>query len=296
MSSFKDYLSSRRELVEAGLDRYFPDGMFPKELGDSVRYSLLAGGKRVRPILTIAAAELFGTDPERVLPFACAIEAIHTYTLIHDDLPAMDDDDYRRGRLTNHKVFGEAMAILAGDALLTEAFNLMARESLAAGLPPKRALMAIQEIATRCGINGVIGGQAMDMLNEDREIDFPTLEYIHTHKTGALILASVRTGVLLSSSTKRDIDRLTEYGRCIGLAFQVMDDILDVEGSFEQLGKQTGMDAKQKKQTYPSVVGMKQAKDVLASLTDRAMDRIKPYGGRAAMLHEFARYLQTRKS
>ncbi|MCX7990664.1 MAG: polyprenyl synthetase family protein [Proteobacteria bacterium] len=290
------YLKSRKEIVEEELKKYFPEELYPEVLANSIRYSLLDGGKRVRPVLVLAVADLFNTPYEKVLPFACAIEMIHTYTLIHDDLPAMDNDDYRRGKLTNHKVYGDAIAILAGDALLTEAFRIMSEESLAKGIEPKKALKAIYEIAFRCGISGVVGGQVMDIISENRDIDMATIEYIHTHKTGALILASIRVGAILSRTTSKDIDRLTNYGKKIGLAFQIMDDILDIESSFEKLGKKTGADIEKKKNTYPSVIGLRESKELLNDLTEDAIDAISFYGERAKILKDFAIYLRDRQN
>lgn len=296
MSELNEYLKTRKEIIEKELEKYFSSELTPQILLSSIRYSLLDGGKRVRPILVLAVADLFGTPYEKVLPFACAIEMIHTYTLIHDDLPAMDNDDYRRGKLTNHKVYGDAIAILAGDALLTEAFRIVAEESLKNDISYKKALSAIYEIALRCGIRGVVGGQVMDIISENREIDSATLEYIHTHKTGALILASIRVGAILSKASKRDLERLTIYGKKIGLAFQIMDDILDIESSFEKLGKKTGSDLAKKKNTYPKVIGLKESKELLKDLTKDAINAIKVYGDRANILREFAIYLRDRQS
>ncbi len=291
-----NYLNTRREIIEEELKKYFPNDFHPEILTKSIRYSLLDGGKRIRPILVLAVADLFDTPYEKVLPFACAIEMIHTYTLIHDDLPAMDNDDYRRGKLTNHKVYGDAIAILAGDALLTEAFRIMSEHSLSNLVSPKKALLAIYEVAYRCGIKGVVGGQVMDIISENKEIDFATIEYIHTHKTGALILASIRVGALLSKITKKDLQRLTTYGKKIGLAFQIMDDILDIEGSFEKLGKKIGADIEKKKNTYPSIIGIKESKELLNNLTNDAIEAITHYGKKAKILEDFAKYLRDRQS
>lgn len=294
--SFEDYLNSRKEIIETELKKYFPEDIYPEILGSSIRYSLLDAGKRVRPILLLAVADLFNTPYEKALPFACGIEMIHTYTLIHDDLPAMDNDDYRRGKLTNHKVYGDAIAILAGDALLTEAFRIMTEKSLENNVSPKKALQAIYEISFRCGIKGVVGGQVMDIISENKSIDEATIEYIHTHKTGALILASIKVGAIISKTTKRDLERLTTYGKKIGLAFQIMDDILDIEGSFEKLGKNIGSDSAKKKNTYPSVIGLKESKELLGSLTEEAIKAIEIYGDRASILRDFAIFLRDRQS
>ncbi len=294
--AFEKYLNSRKEIVEEELKKYFPENIYPEIIGSSIRYSLLDAGKRVRPVLMLAVADLFDTPYQQVMPFACAIEMIHTYTLIHDDLPAMDNDDYRRGKLTNHKVFGDAIAILAGDALLTEAFRIMTEKSLELKIPPKKALRALYEIAFRCGIKGVVGGQVMDIICENKDIDEATIEYIHTHKTGALILASINVGAILSNTTKKDLDRLSIYGKKIGLAFQIMDDILDIEGSFEKLGKKTGVDEAKNKNTYPKVVGLKTSKDLLNELTEDAITALKYYGKKAKVLKDFALYLRDRQS
>jgi len=293
---FDEYLRTRREIVEEELNNYFPETLFPETLVKSIRYSLLNSGKRIRPILMLAVADMFGTPYQTILPFACAVEMIHTYTLIHDDLPAMDNDDYRRGKLTNHKVFGDAIAILAGDALLTEAFRIMSEAALKNKFSSKKTLEVIYEISSGCGINGVVGGQVMDILSENKTIDLPTLQYIHTHKTGALIVAVVRAGAILSFATKRDLQRLTEYGKCLGLAFQIQDDILDVEGSFEKLGKKPGVDSAKKKNTYPSLVGMKESKEMLAQLMDKAYKVLLPYDEKAKYLRNFIFYLQNRQS
>lgn len=293
---FDVYLRTRRELIEEQLSSYFPESLFPETLVKSIRYSLLDSGKRIRPILMLAVADLFETPYERILPFACAVEMIHTYTLIHDDLPAMDDDDYRRGKLTNHKVFGEAIAILAGDALLTEAFRIMTEAALKNKFSPKKTLEALYEISSNCGIKGVVGGQVMDIVSENKKIDLPTLQYIHTHKTGALILAVVRMGAILSHASKKDIERLSEFGRCLGLAFQIKDDILDIEGSFEKLGKKPGVDTEKKKNTYPSVVGLKESKELLEQLTEKAYKALLPFDERAMYLRNFIFYLQNRQS
>ncbi len=293
---FEEYLRSRREIIEEKLKSYFPENVYPELLTKAIRYSLLDSGKRIRPILMLAVADLFETPYERVLPFACAVEMIHTYTLIHDDLPAMDNDDYRRGKLTNHKVFGEAMAILAGDALLTEAFKIMAEASVLNKFSPKKTVQVIYEISSNCGIKGVVGGQVVDIISEGKVIDLPTLQYIHTHKTGALILAVVRAGAIISFATKKDLQRLTEYGRCLGLAFQIRDDILDIEGSFEKLGKKPGADITRKKNTYPSIVGLKESKEILEQLTEKAYRSLLPYDEKAKYLRNFIFYLQNRQS
>lgn len=293
---FSKELEEKKTLIDKAINYYFSKYTFPKELCDSMRYSIIDSGKRIRPILAISTAEIFDTPVDIVIPFAVAIEAIHTYTLIHDDLPAMDNDDFRRGKPTNHKVFGEAIAILAGDAMLTEAFHIMAEETINKKISFKKAILAINEIAKRCGVNGVVGGQVVDILSENKKIDFTTLEYIHTHKTGALILASIKVGLYLSKATKRDYKNLTKYGECIGLAFQIMDDILDVEGDFNKLGKKVGADKEKNKNTYPSLIGLARSKEILKNLTDTAIKTLKSYGDKADFLRNFALYLSSRQS
>jgi len=275
----KKYLQENKEVVDSALKEYFPGrsdspgkGVFPTSLQKAIQYSLFAGGKRIRPILSMATFEAVGGKGEGVLPFACALEMIHTYSLIHDDLPALDNDDYRRGKPTCHKVFGEAIGILAGDALLTEAFKLMTSEALResslcdGGL----ALDVINEVAQASGILGMVGGQVLDIESEGKEVDLPTLQYIHTHKTGALILVSVRVGAKLGGADEDSLKALTRYGERIGLAFQIADDILNVEGKAALLGKKTGSDLSRGKATYPSLVGLEESKRRAEELVELA--------------------------
>ena len=233
------YLQEKREIVDSALERYFSmEEEFPSNLHRAIHHSLFAGGKRIRPILSIASFEAVRGKGERVLPFACALEMIHTYSLIHDDLPAIDNDDYRRGKPTCHKVFGEAIAILAGDGLLTEAFRLMTnqpakdRPSSGEGL----VLDLINEVALAAGVFGIVGGQMADVESEGKAVDLPTVQYIHTHKTGAMILASVRVGAKLGGAKEEILKALTHYGESLGLAFQIVDDILNVEGKASLMG------------------------------------------------------------
>ena len=293
------YLARNRARVNEALDGLLPreDGDFP-ELARAMRYSVFAGGKRIRPILCMAAAEAAGgpEDGEQVLPVACALECIHTYSLIHDDLPAMDDDDYRRGRLTSHKVFGEALAILAGDALLTIAFQWMADPALLPGLPQERLLAAIREIASGAGYRGMVGGQVADMEAEGRAVDMETLQVIHAHKTGALLTASVRAGALLAAADPETLAALTTYGTHIGLAFQVADDILNVEGDRATLGKRTGSDAVRGKATFPGLAGLPASRDKLRALVVQARDALASLDDRAEPLRALASYLGERTS
>ena len=294
----KSYLKERCRVVDGALERYLPrEDDLPFNLHRAMRYSVFAGGKRVRPILMLAACEAVGGTVDQALPAACALEMIHTYSLIHDDLPAMDDDDFRRGNPTNHKVFGEATAILAGDALLTEAFILLSDDGASAGVTPVARLQVIREIAVCAGSRGMVGGQVVDMESEGhRDIDFATVQYIHTHKTGALIKASVRSGALLGGASPGQLDAVTRYGEAIGLAFQIADDILDIEGTTEEIGKDAGSDEARGKATYPAVIGLAESRRLAAELVDRAFSALAPFGDRADPLRDIATYIIKRKS
>jgi geranylgeranyl diphosphate synthase type II len=262
-----------------------------------MKYSLFAGGKRVRPILALASFEACGGDPANIIPQAAALELVHTYSLIHDDLPAMDNDELRRGKPTNHKVFGEAIAILAGDALLTEAFFMMANgASNGEEIKTRCLLNAVREVAFAAGANGMVGGQAQDILSENSEPDADTLEFIHLHKTAALIKASVMMGPILADSGKDKLYSLTRYGESIGLAFQIIDDILDVEGTTEELGKSAGADSKKKKLTYPLVFGIEGAKRKAIDLIKSATDALSIFSSEAGPLREIAKYLGERRA
>ncbi len=287
------YLEEKRVEVEEALERYLPgEEDFPRTLHRAMRYSTFAGGKRIRPIFTIATAEALGRRGEEVMPLACAIELIHTYSLIHDDLPAMDDDDWRRGKPTCHKVYGEAMAILAGDALLTLAFEVIA--AMGEDHDPSKVMRVVREIARAAGSMGMVGGQAVDIESQGKSVDFPTLEYIHIHKTGALILASIRAGAMMAGAGTRELQALTDYGEAVGLAFQIVDDILDVEGEREVMGKETGVDALKGKATYPSLVGLDESKRRVEELIDRAISSLSVLGERASTLSAIARYIGKR--
>jgi geranylgeranyl diphosphate synthase type II len=294
----KQYLKEKCRVVDEALDKYLPtEDELPSALHKSMRYSVFAGGKRVRPILVIAACEAAGGNAEDALPAACAMEMIHTYSLIHDDLPAMDNDDFRRGKPTNHKVFGESVAILAGDALLTEAFILLGSPEFGASLDPAKRLRVISEISRCSGSRGMIGGQVVDMESEGKpSIDFTTVEYIHTHKTGALIKASVRSGALLGGADGEREDALVRYGEAIGLAFQIADDILDIEGTTEQIGKDAGSDLERGKATYPAVIGITESKRRADELVNIALDSLSVFDGKADPLREIAKYIVKRKS
>ena len=293
----KAYLDERRALVEAGLKRFLPAGStMPSELHQAMHYSLFAGGKRLRPTLTIAAAEAVGGRAADVMPVACAFECIHTYSLIHDDLPAMDDDDLRRGRPTCHTVFGQAMAILAGDALLTEAFALLANPAFVAHLDPGLLRTVTYEIALAAGSQGMVGGQAVDILSEGKAIDAALLHYIHTHKTGALILCALRAGAHLGGATAAALDAITGYGTAVGLAFQIADDILDIEGEEAARGKRIGGDQSRGKATYPALVGLEEAKREAQRLAQEAFDALVSLNHHADPLREIARFIVARKA
>lgn len=259
-----------------------------------MRYSVFAGGKRIRPILAIASAEIFGKSAEDVMNIACAVECIHTYSLIHDDLPAIDNDDLRRGMPTCHKMFGEAMAILAGDALLTKAFQIASQPS-AISRKPSALIKAIQEIATAAGSTGMVGGQVVDIESEGKEVVFPILEYIHIHKTGKLILASCRGGAIMANAEDRGLDAITKYGEAVGLAFQIADDILDVEGNMEDIGKNIGGDAKKGKVTYPAILGVDESRKRARELVDIAIKSLKDFDEKAEPLRAIARYIVERR-
>jgi len=292
------YLQEKREIVDSALERYFSmKEEFPSNLYKAMRYSLFAGGKRIRPILSIASFEAVGGKGEGILLFACALEMIHTYSLIHDDLPAIDNDDYRRGKPTCHKVFGEAIAVLAGDGLLTEAFRLMTnqpakdRPSSGEGL----VLDLINEVALAAGVFGIVGGQMADVESEGKAVDLPTVQYIHTHKTGAMILASVRVGAKLGGAKEEILKALTHYGESLGLAFQIVDDILNVEGKASLMGKKTGSDLSKGKATYPSVLGVEESKRRARELVEMAVDSLMQFGSEAEPLREIARFVIARE-
>ena len=294
----KQYLKEECTLIDEALERYLPrESELPRSLHASMRYSVFAGGKRVRPILMLAACRAVGGDSANAIPAACAMEMIHTYSLIHDDLPAMDDDDFRRGNPTNHKVYGEAVAILAGDALLTEAFKLISDPRFAASCPSGARLAVIHEIATCAGSYGMVGGQVVDMESEGKaDIDLPTVQYIHTHKTGALIKASVVAGALLGGADEQQLAAIRRYGEAAGLAFQIADDILDIEGTTEEIGKDAGSDVARGKATYPAVIGLADARQEARAMMDEAMRALEPFGAEADPLREIAAYIVSRKS
>ncbi len=294
----KAYLDRQRRLVEDGLRRFIPEPKGPfQDIIEAMRYSLFVGGKRVRPILCLAAARAVNDAPdieERLLPLCCALECIHTYSLIHDDLPAMDDDDLRRGQPTNHMVFGEAAAILAGDGLLTLAFELLSRPDEQA-ISGHQRLRIMHIIARGAGYNGMVGGQALDIAHEGKSMDYDQLQTMHRAKTGRLIIASVQSGAVAGGCTDEQLQALTEYGRHIGLGFQIADDLLNVEATTEQLGKAAGSDVRRGKVTYPALVGVDRSHALAREAIDQALDALTIFGKHAEPLRCLARYIIERK-
>ena len=291
------YLAERRQRVDDALATVLPpDETPPTSVHRAMRYSVMAGGKRLRPILVIAGAEAVGGTAETVMPTACALELIHTYSLIHDDLPAMDDDDYRRGRLTNHKVFGEAVAILAGDALLTYAFGLIAENAARVATGAAVVRDVIIEVVAAAGTRGMVGGQVVDIESEGKTVTAETLEYIHMHKTAALIRASLRVGARLAGAGAEPLAIIGDAGGSLGLAFQIVDDILDVEGTLAELGKTAGSDERKGKATYPAVHGIEASRAQARTLIARAKERLQCLGPGATSLCALADYILERRS
>jgi geranylgeranyl diphosphate synthase type II len=292
--NLRDYLAQQQKLVDAELDRLVPpETTPPATIHRAMRYSLFAGGKRIRPILCMEAARAVSPGVDGVAACACSLELIHTYSLIHDDLPALDNDDYRRGKLTNHKVFGDAMAILAGDALLTIAFQVLAQLPIS----DDRKTRLIAELSTASGtVGGMIGGQVADLEGEGQPPDAQLLETIHRAKTGALLRASLRMGAIYASATAEQYAALSCYGEHIGLAFQIVDDILDVEESSEALGKTAGKDAAQHKITFPAVYGLEDSRCMAVEECARAHQVLELFGSGATRLHELADLIVQRKS
>ena len=274
-----------------------PETAWPATIHRAVRYSLFAGGKRIRPLLVLGAGEAVGGTVEDLMPLACAVEMVHTYSLVHDDLPAMDDDDLRRGKPTSHKVFGEAVAILAGDALLTRAFHLMAEVPARwDDARVRRRLRATALLGEACGTTALIGGQVMDLESEGRTIDAASLERLHRAKTGALLAACVRGGAILGGANEEDLAHLGRYASALGLAFQVVDDVLDATEGAERLGKTAGKDAAASKATYVSVHGLERARAIAAELRSEALEALAPFGERARNLAGLARLIVDRRS
>jgi geranylgeranyl diphosphate synthase type II len=274
--TLRDYIAEEAAKIEEALSKALPAAWeIPSGLRESVNYSLMAGGKRLRPILVLAAAEALGGSVTAALPVACAIEMIHTYSLIHDDLPAMDNDDYRRGKLTNHKVFGEAMAILSGDALLTHAFHAVTQAHKEHGISAEQVLGIIEELSVLAGASGMVGGQVADMQGEQGLTRLEELEYIHNRKTSDLIVFSLRAGGRIAGANEGQLSALTRFGQCIGLAFQIQDDILDVIGDEQKLGKPIKSDEKQQKVTYPYFIGLDASEEKVKQLTEEGKRALK---------------------
>lgn len=292
----KAYLDEKVRLVEQVLEQALPCRDVGKSrLIESMRYSLLAPGKRLRPVLCLAGAEAVGAGPEIAMPAAMALEMIHAYSLIHDDLPAMDNDDLRRGRPTNHIVFGQGLAVLAGDGLLTLAFEILARAGLSRPIHPERVLKTIMVIAEAAGYQGMVGGQALDLALEGQAATEHLVTFLHSNKTGALITAAVTSGAIMAGANPDQLNALQVYGRKIGLAFQIIDDILDIEGETEVLGKKVGADQNRAKTTYPGVVGGAQAKSMAQQLVSDAIKALDDFGAPAEPLRVLGHYLLTRK-
>lgn len=289
----KSYLIDRQKAVDRALNRFLPKAsVSPATIHKAMRYSLFAGGKRLRPVLCLAAAEACGGRMSAAMPLACAVECIHTYSLIHDDLPSMDNDDLRRGRATCHKVFGDGIAILAGDALLTIAFEIAAQVNETRNYPLREML---REIATAAGSRRLIAGQVADLEGEGRRINRAQLRYIHENKTAALLTSSVRLGAMAANADAKELVAITAFGRALGLAFQVIDDILDVTQTSEKLGKSAGKDIAAQKATYPAVIGLEKSRLEARRLTAKAHGALNPLGKKAAILRELADYLLQRE-
>lgn len=287
------YLKERQKLCETALDQAIPV-IYPEKIYESMRYSLLAGGKRIRPILCLAACEIMGGTIEMAMPTACATEMIHTMSLIHDDLPAMDNDDYRRGRLTNHKVYGDNIAILAGDGLLAYAFEFVATQT-PENVPRERVIQVIARLGKALGAAGLVGGQVVDLDSEGKtDISLETLNFIHNHKTAALLEASVVCGGMIAGASAEDVQRLSRYSQNIGLAFQIIDDILDITATQEQLGKTAGKDLIAKKVTYPSLWGLEESRSKAQQLVEAACKELETFGKLAQPLQALAHFITSR--
>ena len=291
---FKAYCKAKLPLIDEALrNAMMIEGEIAPTIFDSMRYSLFAGGKRLRPVLLLAAADAVGADGNKFLNVACGLEMIHTYSLIHDDLPAMDNDDYRRGKLTNHKVYGEGIAVLAGDSLLTYAFETMLSQE---GVDPKTLLKVVKEIASAAGPEGMVGGQVIDMESEGKAVSFDTLQQMHRAKTGALFRAAVRAGAILGGASEKEIEALTVYAEKFGLAFQITDDILDVIGTAEAIGKPVGSDLKNNKSTYVTLHSVEIAQQMAKETVADAVDALAMFGKRGAVLKDLVEYLLKRES
>ncbi len=290
----KEYCQEKCILIDKALTQFVPtNNVFPPVIFEAMSYSLFAGGKRLRPILLMAAADAVGGNGINYLAVACGLEMIHTYSLIHDDLPAMDNDDYRRGKLTNHKVFGEGMAILAGDGLLTAAFEAMLSQT---DVDPATLLKVVREIAQAAGAYGMVGGQALDLSSEGMMIEIDTLRYMHRSKTGALFKAAIRSGAIMAGASENQVRLLTEYAEQYGLAFQITDDILDVTGDQEKLGKPIGSDERNHKATFVTLFSLEKARKMGQDAVEKALDALKEFGNEADILRSAVSYLVTREN
>ena len=293
--NFKDELKSRVNNVEILLNEYMPkEEGYQKTIFEAMNYSLSAGGKRLRPILTLEACKLVGGNEKDAIPFATAIEMIHTYSLIHDDLPALDNDDLRRGRKTNHKVYGEAIAILAGDGLLNYAYEIMLKESIGKD-DSNKYLKDINEIAKASGIYGMIGGQVVDIESEGKSIDKDKLDFIHMNKTAAIIIGCMRAGAIIGGASQNELENITKYAKNIGLSFQIVDDILDVVGDEAKLGKKVGSDIDNEKSTYPSLIGLDKSKEIAKNLIEEAKLSISNIDKDSEFLNSLADYIVDRE-
>ena len=293
--NFKDELKNRVNNIEILLNEYMPkEEGHQKTIFEAMNYSLSAGGKRLRPILTLEACKLVGGNEKDAIPFAAAIEMIHTYSLIHDDLPALDNDDLRRGRKTNHKVYGEAMAILAGDGLLNYAYEIMLKESIGKD-DSNKYLKAINEIAKASGIYGMIGGQVVDIESEGKSIDKDKLDFIHMNKTAAIIIGCMRAGAIIGGASENQLENITKYAKNIGLSFQIVDDILDVVGDEAKLGKKVGSDIDNEKSTYPSLIGLDKSKEIAKNLIEEAKLSISNIDKDREFLNSLADYIVDRE-
>jgi len=287
----KTYLARQAQAVEAALDRSLPM-RYPEQIYEAMRYSLLAGGKRLRPILCLATCKMLGAAESVAMPTACALEMVHTMSLIHDDLPAMDDDDYRRGKLTNHKVYGEDVAVLAGDGLLAYAFEYIATQTQ--GAAPEQILKVIAQLGKAVGADGLVGGQIVDLASEGTAVNEETLTYIHMHKTAALLEVSVTSGAMLAGADAAAVEQLSRYAQRIGLAFQIVDDVLDITSTSETLGKSVGKDVAAQKATYPSLWGLEESQRRADQLVVEAISALDSFGESAEPLRAIAKYITAR--
>jgi len=293
--NIKEYLKSKAEIVEKSITGYLEELHYPEVIADGMRYAVLNGGKRIRPVLLLMVLELLKCKKEKGMATAAAIEMIHSYSLVHDDLPPLDNDDYRRGKLTTHKKFGEAEGILIGDALLTHAFYILSEKNIDV-IESSKIVKIISKTAEYSGVNGMIGGQMVDIDSEGKRIELPVLQYIHTHKTGKLLRLPVEAGIIIAEATAKQEEVLKEYAELIGLAFQIKDDILDIEGDFEKIGKPVASDLKLEKSTYPSIFGLEQSKEILKEKVERAKKIINDeFGKDGIWFVKLAEYIAERE-